>query len=227
MPVTVLVDTHAPTAPTGLTATESATPGTYTLTWTDPDQGAGSPIASATYSICPSTGGACITGTGSGSPPNTATVTLPSTGTWTASVYLTDQAGNVGSASPATTTVTYVPVMISKPPPPPAPKRASPKLRISSARVTAHVLTVKGTIVPAGVVDLSYKAKLHGQPRTIYASGKAKKGHFTIRLRISKHDTLVGTARAVAVFPGSRAYRRQQVTHDVKLPPKKTRRARS
>lgn len=101
----VTVDNTPPAAPVDLTASPT-TPGgsTFTVSWSDP-AGQVSPIASATYQVCPAGGGACgAPATAPAAGP--ATVSVPAPGSWTLAVWLTDAAGNSSSGNAAQITLT-------------------------------------------------------------------------------------------------------------------------
>jgi hypothetical protein len=102
----ITVDNAAPAAPSGLAATPTAPGGSkFNLTWTDPS-GQAAPITTATYQVCPTSGGgACTQPTGAATPTQ-ATVTVPGPGGWTIAVWLTDAAGNTNPTNAAHTTVT-------------------------------------------------------------------------------------------------------------------------
>jgi hypothetical protein len=101
----VTIDNTPPAAPLSLVATPT-TPGgsTFDLTWSDPP-GQVSPIASATYQVCPAGGGACST-PASAPAAGPVSVTVPGPGGWTLAVWLTDAAGNSSSANAAQITLT-------------------------------------------------------------------------------------------------------------------------
>ncbi len=101
----VTIDNNPPPPPVGLTATPTQTgSSTFVATWTDPS-GDPAPITAATYQVCPASGsGACSTpATAPAAGP--ATVTVPSPGTWTLAVWLTDAAGNNSAITAADITL--------------------------------------------------------------------------------------------------------------------------
>lgn len=102
----ITVDNTGPAAPVDLAATPtSADPNTFTVTWADPS-GQVAPITQATYQVCPS-GSAIGCSTPEQTPPaGPATVSVPGPGTWTLTVWLTDQAGNGSSSSAARISLT-------------------------------------------------------------------------------------------------------------------------
>jgi hypothetical protein len=96
------VDNTAPAAPPSLRiGGPVATGKPFSANWTLPGQGTGSPIASATWRLCPSArGDACESGLVSGADQTTATgLRVTSGGRWSLSVSLTDAAGNVGAGT--------------------------------------------------------------------------------------------------------------------------------
>ncbi|HEY8584412.1 MAG TPA: hypothetical protein VIL49_15750 [Capillimicrobium sp.] len=110
--VVVAVDNTAPGPPTALQASGGGGSPSFTLAWTNPPAGAGSPLAQAAWEACPTSGaGACASGAGTlAGAGGSAAGTLPSPGSYTVSVWLTDAAGNGTAANAATTTVAYTPV---------------------------------------------------------------------------------------------------------------------
>jgi hypothetical protein len=108
----VQVDNTAPAAPANLTTDGGGASPAVDLAFDLPVQ-AFSPLATANYSAC--NGGTCVSGSVpvTGSPSAVAGLTLPSAGTYTVKVWLTDQAGNSDPLNAATTSVAYTP-----PPPP-------------------------------------------------------------------------------------------------------------
>ena len=101
----IAIDNNPPQPPVGLAATPTqAGSSTFVATWTDPvDDPA--PITAATYQICPTSGsGACSTPAAAPAA-GPATVTVPSPGTWTLEVWLTDAAGNSSATTAADTTL--------------------------------------------------------------------------------------------------------------------------
>jgi hypothetical protein len=100
------VDNTAPAAPVGLTATPTVPGGsTFNLSWTNPP-GQVAPITSATYQVCPASGGGACAQPASTTNPTQGTVTVPGSGSWRIALWLTDAAGNTDPASAADTTVT-------------------------------------------------------------------------------------------------------------------------
>ena len=105
----ITVDNTAPAAPSDLAATPTVPGGsTFNLAWTDPS-GHAAPITSATYQVCPATGGGVCAEPTTATSPTQATVSVPGTGSWTIAVWLTDAAGNTNPANSAHASVT-VPV---------------------------------------------------------------------------------------------------------------------
>lgn len=144
-------DNTPPTAPTVTpdVGTGWQTSPTIHLTWPLPDQGAGSPIASATVQLCVD-GGTC----GAAKPADSsssATATLPAAGSYIANVRLVDEAGNVGAAQ-------SVPLHYDPNPPP------SPTALSSSAPSwqSSALVDVRWT-APAQLADAAPIAGARGQ----------------------------------------------------------------
>jgi hypothetical protein len=102
----ITVDNDPPSAPTNLKAIQTQPGGTsFNAEWADPP-GQASPIATATYQVCPASGpGICRTPAPAPAA-GPSIVTVPGPGTWTLAVWLTDVAGNSSPASAAYTTLT-------------------------------------------------------------------------------------------------------------------------
>lgn len=105
---TVDVDNTPPAAPTGLTVTGGGSSPSFGMSWTNPANPTGAPLASASWEACRQGGGGCVTGTGTLSgATGWAAGTLPASGTYDVEVWLTDAAGNASQTNSAIGTVAY------------------------------------------------------------------------------------------------------------------------
>jgi hypothetical protein len=110
----ITVDNNPPPAPMALAATATqADSSTFTATWTDPE-GQVAPITGAIYQVCSATGSEACSVPMAASTEGPVTVTVPSPGTWTLAVWLTNAAGNSSAANAAHTTL-VVPAAATNP----------------------------------------------------------------------------------------------------------------
>jgi hypothetical protein len=197
----ITVDNGAPSPPTGLTATATHAGGsTFTATWTDPS-GQVAPITAATYQLCPANGsGAC------GAPTSTpadgpATVTVPSPGTWSLAVWLTNAAGNSTPANAAHALLTA----------PAAPDNSGPgdgsATGSTTPKATIHVgeslrgreLVIHVSGPATGRVRVSFTGRLRG--RTVASGARTttlKNGRLTTTFKLGPRTAAHATIRVSA-----------------------------
>jgi hypothetical protein len=123
--VTVKSDNHAPAAPGSLVSDTGPAwnaSAARTLTWSLPSDDF-APVAAATVRLC-GPGGACTEHAASSLTGDQ--VSLPSPGAWTASVFLTDAAGNVDSTQSSAAVLAYDPGV------PAAPELGTPQVGSSA-----------------------------------------------------------------------------------------------
>ena len=101
----IRVDNTPPTSPEGLTVAPGdgwSSANHFAVSWTNPAAGTGAPIASASYQLCPPSGGGCTNGTQAGSDIHAITdLQVPEPGDWTLRLWLRDAAGNEDSRTSA------------------------------------------------------------------------------------------------------------------------------
>jgi hypothetical protein len=198
-PRTITVDNTAPLAPTPTSPTSITTgAAAATTTWTEPG-GQVAPITSAHITVCGPVG--CQTGTqAAGSGSGSATVSLPSFGTYTVAVALQDAAGNFASGQAAGWTI-----------------KASP--RLATARPTVardrRTISVRGTVAPgvSGRVTVKATARIHGRTRAVTRSAAIRNRRYAIRLKLP--STAWRTATVTARFAGDATHRSGRVTRHV------------
>jgi hypothetical protein len=196
---TVLVDTHPPAAPQVLPAAATQTRPNFTLSWTNPPQGQGAPIARADYLLCPMAGpGSCTAGKGIAADIHQLAVTTPARGHWRLALWLTDAAGNGTFANGATTELVYL---------------SPAALHVTAVQLSGGRLTVSGTTAArGGHVTLTLRVRRSRRPRQLQRSGAIRRGHFHITLRLPPGATPVPGARAVVSFAGDSAHAPQRVS---------------
>jgi hypothetical protein len=174
---TVTVDNHAPSAPTGLTSSVQsrlASSRVIALSWANPG-GQVAPIAKARWLVCRKTSTECVSGSTPVSGPSTRIVgvRLATPGTWVASVYLVDAAGNGSPADAAKTTIPYL---------------LSPRLRIVRALRAGRAPTVlvSGRIAreATGAIRVKYSAVVRGRTRTLSRATRGRDGSWRVRFRL-------------------------------------------
>jgi hypothetical protein len=105
MSKTIDVDNTPPAAPSSPAISGGdgwRTGNGFSVSWTNPPADAGAPVAAALYSMCPSDGGSCVTGTIAGSRVSSiSNLKVPSSGDWALTVWLRDAAGNATSSNAA------------------------------------------------------------------------------------------------------------------------------
>jgi hypothetical protein len=195
----VLVDTHPPTAPQGLPVATTQTRPAFTLSWTNPPQGQGAPIARADYLLCPATGpGSCMAAHVTAQDIHQLAVTAPARGRWRLALWLTDAAGNGTIADGATTQLNYL---------------SPAALQIRSLHLRGGRLTVSGTTAArAGRVTLTLRVRLHRRLRQLQRRAAIRRGRFQITLRLPRGTTPVPGARAVVSFAGDADHAPQRVS---------------
>lgn len=232
----ITIDNRPPPPPTELTAT-AIQPGssTFIVRWTNPP-GQIAPITSATYQVCsvmPETCGPTTPAPASGP----VTITVPSPGTWTLKLWLTDAAENTNPRNAAQT-------ILSVPPGNPGGSQKStpnnqdrenntngkttnttgsnsiatsrPAIRLSETLRGRHLIVhVSGP--STGRVRVSYTGRL--QDHTIAAETKVallKHGKLTIIFKLGPHTAAHATIRVTAQLnhhpPITRVLRRRRRT---------------
>lgn len=101
---TITVDNTAPTAPQIAQPSYAATNRQVVVTWSAPDPGNGSAIATIKTTLC-SSSGVCDTAQDHLSTATGTTITVPTDGDWTVKVWAVDAAGNSSEAAPSTATI--------------------------------------------------------------------------------------------------------------------------
>ena len=130
-PFTLRYDPDPPAAPPSVTASAAwSNVADRSVIWTLPGLQM-SPITGATIVLCPPSGIGCTTAPGATT--TTGAVTLTSPGSWTGSVFLTDEAGNSASANATPFTLRY------DAEPPPAPVLGTPQQQGTSAEFLVAV----------------------------------------------------------------------------------------
>ena len=188
--IPVLVDTHAPSAPLSLTRPSSQARPTFHVSWTNPDQGQGAPIAGAGYRACPAKGSRpCVVGIVPGAGVHQATVVVPARGAWNLSVWLADAAGNANPANRATSILSF---------------KLSAGLRLSHVALSGLGLDVNGRTAhgDTGRVHVSYRVRLHRRLRTLHATALIRHAGFHAHLRIPPGARLLRGARVVVTYAG-------------------------
>ena len=108
-PKTIYVDNHAPEAPVAaavLGGDAWRQSNAFDVTWRNPDQGVGAPIAKVHYRIC-GAGGCQGEQVVDGAVDALRGMSVPGSGDWIVGVWLEDAAGNVDSARAATVHLRY------------------------------------------------------------------------------------------------------------------------
>lgn len=199
---TVLVDTHAPTAPVGVPRAVTRTTPAFVLGWINPAQGQGAPIARADYRLCPASSRApCRTGSATASAIHQLAVSTPARGRWRLSVWLVDAAGNGNNANAASSVLAYL---------------RPAGLRITRAAVRARQVLVDGVAAPrVGRVAVAVTVRLHGRLRHITRSVSLAGGRFTVAFDLPAQAVVPNGARAVAAFSGDRYHAPARATRPV------------
>jgi hypothetical protein len=190
----ITVDNSPPSAPVGLTATEtSAGASTFTATWSDPS-GQVAPINAATYQVCPATGsGACEAPVAApaGGP---ATVTVPGVGVWTLSVWLTNAAGNGNVANAAHAALTVVPPSTGNS----GAKSSKPRLHVTEV-LRGRRLVVTATDPTMGTVHVGYTGRYRGKViGSGSKNGSLRDGKLRVTFRLPKRAAADATIRVNA-----------------------------
>lgn len=223
----VKVDTSPPGAPLELRAVARPNGG-YTVTWRNPDQGAGAPIAAAHYQLCMVGSNDCVSG---GVTPGDQIATIaelpppPGRAPWDLLVWLQDGAGHADRSRAARVTLVPVPAPGGPPPgpgapsvpgPPDTPRRSSPAMRISSAFGTGDAIVIRGTLKRAasGRVVVSLR-RLPSSRAWASRTVVARRGKFVVRFR---NRSAVRSRRAyvTARFLGTRSFASQTVARPVR-----------
>jgi hypothetical protein len=107
----VVVDNNAPAAPDGLSVDGGAAwrdSNSFEVSWSNPAD-AGSPVASAHYSLCATDGSGCFSEeqTAASDISHLSGISVPSPGAWALRVWLEDAAGNVDSAHTSEVTLRF------------------------------------------------------------------------------------------------------------------------
>ena len=187
--VGVNFDNTAPTAPVGISAA-NATSGPINVSWTNPSQGAGSPIAKVHWQACKSGTGCSAPQTSSSSltsltfdPTTTAPFSGGPNGSYTISVWLEDAAGNTNQTNAGVVSVAYGPSQISP---------GSTGNQISSS--PAPVLTSPGGSATTGTKKQLAKRRRH----CVVAHRRRSLRHKASNKRSSRHRArCVATRRRI------------------------------
>jgi hypothetical protein len=215
---TITVDNGAPLPPPP-TSAQFVTTGAATtaISWNEPG-GQVSPLTTAHITLCKAS--ACRTTTqpaGSGS--GRATLHLADgPGTYTASVALSDQAGNHDPTRATHWAITRVAdASTPETPRPTAPRTGSPQRpALQSATLTAagpaiardhRTITVRGTVSPAakGTVTVTLRAKVAGRTRTVTRTTRIQNRRYRTTLRLP--STRWRTATLTVRYAGSATHR--------------------
>jgi hypothetical protein len=195
----VLVDTHPPTAPQGVPTSITQTRPTFPLSWTNPSQGPGAPIARVDYLLCPVAGpGRCVAGHGSGTDIHQLPITAPAHGHWRLALWLTDAAGNGTVADGASAQLAYL---------------LHAGLRITSVSAHAGRITVSGvTAARGGRVTLTVRVRRQRHLHSLHRLAAIRRGRFRLTLRLPGGAAPVAGARAVVTFAGDVTHAPARVT---------------
>jgi hypothetical protein len=219
----VTVDNTAPFAPTPTSATSIVTPAAGArITWAEPG-GQVAPITAAYVTTCGPAG--CQTesqpaGGGSGS----ASVGLPASGAYTASVALQDAAGNFSPGTVATWTITRSAPTAPSPAPAPLPAPIpvltprSPRLVVAYPSVARdqRTLSVRGSVAlgVSGKVTATVTARIHGRTRAVTRSATIHNQRFSVRVRLP--SSAWRTSKVTVRYPGSATRRAATATRTVR-----------
>ena len=167
--------------------------------------GGPAPLAPPLGEVCRSDGTDC-TAVPEQSPGDRIYFSAPAAGTWLLRAYGRDEAGNVGAKATAaftyapptptptpsatpTPTASAAPTPTIEPTPPPAvlPRRR-PLLTITSARMTATRLRVRGRLSRAATqrVELTFKARHNGRSARVERRLRARAGRIAITVRLPR-----------------------------------------
>jgi hypothetical protein len=223
------VDRHAPEKPTGL-AVERNPDGTLALVWTNPDQGTAAPITGARYEVCDAAGSNCVAGElmGGRDIARVGSLAIPA-GEHLVRVWLQDEAGHADPASAASLAVdpatisarrvvdTGPPVLL---PDGPAP---SSRLRITKARRTGTTLTLSGTIARAATATITAGVARTKTGKPVrQARTKARRGKWTLRIKLTPALRKTGTMYLSVRFAGQQSFRKTTLLRRLsKKPPRR------
>jgi hypothetical protein len=198
--IPILVDTHAPGAPVSLTRPSPQALPTFKLSWTNPQQEQGAPIAGAAYRACPVKGGRpCVTGMVQGAGVHQAAVVVPARGSWNLALWLEDAAGNANPATPATAVLSF---------------RLSAGLRLTHVALRGRGLDVRGRAAAgdAGRVHVSYRVAVHGRSRMLHATAAIRRAAFHAHLSIPPRARFLRGARVIVTYAGDGRHAPARVT---------------
>jgi hypothetical protein len=219
----ITLDNTPPVAPTPTSPPSVTTAATAAaIAWTEP-RGQVAPITSASVDVCGPTGcqtSAQAAGDGSG----TATISLPSVGTYTVRVALRDAAGNVNPNQAAAWTITRaVPVALppiepTSTPSTPTPAKTTPRLLVARPTVARdrRTVTVRGRVAAgvSGKVMVKASARIGGRTRTVTRRASIRGRRYAVRLRLP--STRWRTAQVTVRYGGSATRNAATVTRTVR-----------
>jgi hypothetical protein len=219
-PQTIHVDNHAPDAPTGIAVAGGdgwRQTNAFDVTWTNPDQGAASPVAKVHYRLCGP--GGCQAEQVVDGAEALRSLSVPGTGDWALSVWLEDAAGNVDPAKAAVVHLRYGTD-------PAAGSGASSSLAAAGLRVRWVVrrgrrLTVRGVVARGAgghvVVRVRSAAKGATRPR-VARRVKLRSGHplWTVAIRLPAALAHARRLRIAISYGGDAAHRRSAVVRIVR-----------
>lgn len=197
----ITVDNSAPPPPVGLAATPTQTgSSTFTLTWSDPPEQL-APITGALYEVCPASGTGSCSAPAAAPAAGPASVTVPSPGSWSIAVWLSNAAGNASSTDAAQTTVVV---------PPPNSGGAGtgkgsgtgttskPKLHLSET-LRGRELTVHVSGPTSGRVRVGFTGRLKGKIVAHAAkTASLKHGRLTVKFKLGPRTAAHALVRVSA-----------------------------
>jgi hypothetical protein len=181
-PRTIYVDNNAPGGPLGLQVVGGdgwRSSNAFDVSWANPAQAPGSPIARVRYRLCRSDGACEAEQAVDGAATTLSGISVPQEGQWVLRVWLEDVAGNVSEANAA-----KVPLRFGRDPLVAA--RLAPAVRVASVSRRGRRLIVRGRARPGatGTVVVRVRRAARGRYRPRVARrARVANGRFTARVR--------------------------------------------